>query len=98
MQPSQNVQAVGDETFVVLWHEGDGDVKDQMFCDLDEANERFDTLDGGPYATILVNGRFNELRYYGTRGTSASSTDMQHPNPIGIEIGRMYVLLAQGGS
>ncbi|CAE7227802.1 Tiparp [Symbiodinium natans] len=60
--------AVGDETFVVLWHEGDGDVKDQMFCDLDEANERFDTLDGGPYATILVNGRFNELRYYGTRG------------------------------
>ncbi|CAE7238543.1 Tnks [Symbiodinium sp. CCMP2456] len=60
--------ADSDETFVVLWHEGWGDVKDEAFNDLDEANERFDMLDGGAYATILVNGRFNELRYYGTRG------------------------------
>ena len=60
--------ADSDETFVVLWHEGWGDVKAEAFDDLDEANERFDMLDGGAYATILVNGRFNELRYYGTRG------------------------------
>eukprot|EP00439_Symbiodinium_sp_Y106_P083068 s907_g22.t2 len=60
--------ADSDETFVVLWHEGWGDVKAEAFNDLDEANERFDMLDGGDYATILVNGRFNELRYYGTRG------------------------------
>ena len=53
---------------MVLWHEGWGDVKAEAFNDLDEANERFDMLDGGDYATILVNGRFNELRYYGTRG------------------------------
>ena len=57
-----------DETFIVLWHEGDKDVKADEFDNLDDANARFDELDGGPYATILVNGRFNELRYYGTRG------------------------------
>ncbi|CAE7410768.1 Tiparp [Symbiodinium pilosum] len=57
-----------DETFVVLWHEGDKDVKAMEFDNLDDANDRFDELDGGPYATILVRSRFDELRYYGTRG------------------------------
>ena len=62
-------QASGlDETFVVLWHEGDKDVKAMEFDNLDDANDRFDELDGGPYATILVRSRFDELRYYGTRG------------------------------
>ena len=57
-----------DATYAVMWHEGWGNVKGETFDDFSRACARFDALEGGRYAAILVDGRFRELRYYGTRG------------------------------
>ena len=57
-----------DATYVVMWHEGWGKVKGETFDDFDLARKRFEAFEGGRFAAILVDGRFRELRYYGTRG------------------------------
>jgi len=56
------------EAYTVLWHVDWGQVKGEAFSNEDDAESKFDELDGGEYAAMLVDKAYNEIKYYGTRG------------------------------
>ncbi|CAE7320941.1 Clip1, partial [Symbiodinium sp. CCMP2456] len=56
------------EVYTVLWHVDWGQVKGEAFSNEDDADTKFDELDGGEYAAMLVDKAYNEIKYYGTRG------------------------------
>ncbi|CAE7257077.1 unnamed protein product [Symbiodinium necroappetens] len=49
----------------VVWHEGPGREKGEVFDNLDKAKNRFAELVNGPYAAMLADSRSNEVDYYG---------------------------------
>ncbi|CAE7447056.1 unnamed protein product [Symbiodinium necroappetens] len=62
--------------FVVMTHENWGVVTDKIFADRDAAIAYFDTqLNGGPKAAVVVDGRFTELRWYGSNNEGALRAD-----------------------
>ncbi|CAE7788145.1 unnamed protein product [Symbiodinium sp. CCMP2592] len=56
------------EVYTVIWHVDWGQVKGEAFSNEDDAESKFDELDGGAYAAMLVDKAYNEIKYYGTRG------------------------------
>jgi len=55
--------------FFVMWHIDYGNVQGAAFQERSCAEARFSELNGGAFAALLTDEHFQELQYYGARGT-----------------------------
>ena len=64
--------------YVVMRHITWGNVDSETFYDRAAADSKFAQYNGGGYATIQVDGKFQELAYYGNRG----GIRLSHPSSL----------------